>query len=320
MRSTISKRLRMMVVMVSFPFLLLHAQPIRITATLDSTNYLIGDWIRIQISAAHSGNTKMLWNYPQMIRSENFEKLSESAIDSIQQKDFLTENKIITVTTFDTGVLSIPPIICYFQQNGSTDSAITAALSVYVSTVKTDTSAAARSIKPPFEIPVPGRSVWWYVIPLVSFVIIALAGWYFLVEKRSRRKLIITKPGDLRLPHEKAFDSIRELEELKPWEQNQVKDYYVKITQVLREYIETGLDLPALENTTQEIIASLQSRSLDKGLLQQLNYDLSMADLVKFAKEQPTAPDHLQILKTVKEFVEKTHPSIQLPVQEGSPA
>lgn len=309
----------MSLMMILASFMRVHAQPMRITATLDSTNYLIGEWIRIRISAEHAFNTKMLWNYPLMINSQHFEKLSESAIDSIQQKDFLTENRIITITTFDTGVLSIPPLTCYFRQGDITDSVVTGALSVYVSSVSIDTTTA-RAIKPPFEIPATGRSMWWFIIPLLSIVLIALAGWYLVVEKGKKGQVVIQVVEDRRLPHERAFDNIRVLEEQKPWEQNEVKAYYIRITQILREYIETGLGLPALENTTWEIIASLKKSMLEESLLQQLNHDLLIADLVKFAKEQPTVTDHLHILKTVKEFVEKTRPTHPLPVQEGSTA
>jgi len=294
--------------MVLSSFFGLYAQEVRVSATLDSANYLVGDWMRLQLSVEHPYNIHVLWNYPVMINAENFEKISESGIDSIQQNDFLIENKIVTITTFDTGVLVIPPIECYFQRNGETDTAVTAPLSVYISIVAVDTLASFRPIKPPFTIAMADRKWWLYGIPIITLLLIGGGYWYYLKEKRGKVKPIIQEHVDLRLPHEKALDRINELEHTKPWEQNQVKEYYVELTKILREYIETGLHLPALENTTKEIIAELREKSMDENLLRQLHNDLSMADLVKFAKVQPAAAHHLHILETAKVFVEKTKP------------
>ncbi|MBK9731358.1 MAG: hypothetical protein IPO83_08730 [Chitinophagaceae bacterium] len=298
------------------PCLLLQSQSIRITATLDSTNYPVGDWINIQLSAEHSYNTKMLWNIPVMINSVHFEKLSESAIDSIQQKDFLTENRTITVTSFDTGVLLIPPIASYFLENGITDTVITEPLSVYITSVAVDTTATVRLIKPPFSIATAKPNLLWYLIPLLFLLILIIAGWYFLKEKKRKTVHSALQDMDTRLPHEKADDLLRKLEMDKPWEHKRIKQFYVEITQILREYMEAGLGLPALENTTHEIITSLRKKSIDENLLQQLNENLHVADLVKFAKAEPAETVHLHMLDTVKEFVQKTKPATLSTVQE----
>lgn len=282
-------------------------QQVRITATLDSVNYPVGDWIRIQLSAEHPFGTKILWNRPLVIHSPHFEKLNESGIDSIRQNDFLSENKIITVTSFDTGVLQIPPITCYYQQGEITDSIATVALAVYISSVAIDT-AVAKPIKPPYEVVTPNENYRWYLLPVLSLIVIAIAGWYFLRKKTVGIPDELNENVDLRLPHQKAMDHLAMLEKNKPWENGDVKAYYMRITQILREYIETGLQLPALESTTHELMNVLKMQHFENRLLQQLQDDLRQADLVKFAKEQPGAAAHLHILNTVKNFVAQTIP------------
>ena len=82
----------------------------------------------------------------------------------------------------------------------------------------------------------------------------------------------------------------------------------------MRAYIEHGLGLPALENTTQEMMRLLRKESLppDEDLFQQMRKDLEMADLVKFAKFQPATADHLRIINTVKTFILKTGSAVQV--------
>lgn len=303
--------------MIMAPLLLLHAQSIRITATLDSTNYRVGDWIRIQLSAEHPFETKMRWERPVQINAPGFEKLAESAIDSIKQNGFLTERKMITITTFDTGVWQIPPITCYYMQHGVMDSASSDPLSVYVSAVAIDTTAAARPIKGIFSIGAAGQNIAWYLLPFLILIIIASVTWFYVNQKRKINQHRSQHKADTRLPHEKAYDNLLVLEQKKPWEHDLVKEYYVQVTQILREYIETGLELPALENTTQELLASLRKKSLDEKLIMQLSDDLNLADLVKFAKVQPATSSHLQILHTVKDFIQKTKPVNHAPAPEG---
>lgn len=305
------------VVMIMAPLLFLHAQSIRITATLDSTNYRVGDWIRIQLSAEHPFETKMRWNRPVVIDAPGFEKLAESAIDSIEHNDFLTERKMITVTTFDTGVRQIPPITCYYEQKGVIDSALSNPLSVYIAAVAIDTAAAARPLKGIFTIAATGQSIAWYLLPFLLLILIALAAWNYFHQKTKLNKHQSQPEADTRLPHEKAYDLLMSLELEKPWEHDLVKEYYVQVTQILREYIETGLELPALENTTQELLVSLRKKSLDEKLILQLSDDLNLADLVKFAKVQPATASHLRILHTVKDFIQKTTPVTHLPAPEG---
>src|SRR6187455_2942020 len=91
------------------PGVRLNAQQVRVSASVDSINYLIGDPIAVHISVQHPFNTTVLWQPVTESDSEKiFEKLSESKVDSIVQQDFLSENKTVTFITFDTGLLRIP--------------------------------------------------------------------------------------------------------------------------------------------------------------------------------------------------------------------
>lgn len=293
-----------------------YAQPVRMTATLDAAYYRPGDRILIGLSAEHGRDVEVLWNIPAEIKSTVFEKLSESAIDSIQHHDFLTEIKTITVMAFDTGVWQIPAITTYYRSDGSTDSVITAPIQIYIAAVAVDTAAAPRQIKPPYDFSDPAPNNWWYLVPAASLLIIMSVAFFFYRSKMRNRNNQQLLPADHRLPHEKAMDRIMEIEHSKMWEQH-VKEFYVQLTLVLREYIEKGLKLPALENTSQDLLRLLRKAGVDDGLLQQLSRDLALADLVKFAKAEPAGQDHLQIIEHAKIFVEKTKP-VALPVKEGT--
>ena len=85
--------------------------------------------------------------------------------------------------------------------------------------------------------------------------------------------------------------ALRELEQLreeKPWVNKQVKLYYIRLTEILRIYIERRYHIMALEQTTDEILASPEKiRTARINSLKSLASILKLADLVKFAKVIP---------------------------------
>src|SRR6185295_6296431 len=90
----------------SLLFLLLHSisffaqsQNIHATANLDSSEYRIGDPIAVIVGVDHPYGVEINWTQNTPVPG-NFEKLSESPVDSIRQNSFLTAKKIITLTTF----------------------------------------------------------------------------------------------------------------------------------------------------------------------------------------------------------------------------
>lgn len=292
----------------------LHAQQVRISASLDSTNYLIGDWIQVHISVQHPFNTEILWGNPVLVDAGKLQKISESKVDTIAQRDFLSENKTFTLTTFDTGLIHIPSFTCYYRQDERTDSVATAIQTILVSAVPIDTGKSFHPIKPVLTIAEKKSRTWLYAIGGTTLVFIALLFWYYQKKGKKKAGAVEQTITDTRLPHEKALDDLYALEN-DLTEKNDVKQYYVRITKILREYIENGMKIPALENTTQEIIRSLKKKLKEEALLVQLNADLQLADLVKFAKAAPSKEDHFRILQTSRAFIEKTKPVISVPAQ-----
>ena len=73
------------------------------------------------------------------------------------------------------------------------------------------------------------------------------------------------------------------------------EEYYSELTEIVRGYIERELKVPALENTTDEVLAMIKdfknadSIETSKETIKKLKDLLQEADLVKFAKSKPLA-------------------------------
>jgi hypothetical protein len=90
-------------------------------------------------------------------------------------------------------------------------------------------------------------------------------------------------------------------------EAGKIKEFYERISSILRHYIEHRFDLRAPERTTEEFLAELKYTEVlsvsDKESLEEF---LTHCDLVKFAKHSPATEQIQQTFDLVKDFIEKT--------------
>ena len=90
------------------------------------------------------------------------------------------------------------------------------------------------------------------------------------------------------------------------WQQGQVKTYYSRLTDIMREYIENRYDIQALELTTDEILEKIEKVNVHDELLDKLKSMLQTADMVKFAKAKPAVEQHTGNMENAHKFVVKT--------------
>ena len=112
--------------------------------------------------------------------------------------------------------------------------------------------------------------------------------------------------------------ALRELDRIKGaklWQQGKTKHYYSEVTDTLRRYIEGRFEIPAMEQTTAEILQSFRYRRdlLTGKSFANLEQTLTLADLVKFAKYEPLPDDNSLALLNAYFFVNDTRPEERPP-------
>ena len=128
---------------------------------------------------------------------------------------------------------------------------------------------------------------------LAALAIIGFWIYWFVIRKQKTED---DEPTYRALPpYEEAIYKLNELDEKLLWQNNKVKEYYSELTEIVRGYIERELKVPALENTTDEVLAMIKdfknadSIETSKETIKKLKDLLQEADLVKFAKSKPLA-------------------------------
>ena len=107
------------------------------------------------------------------------------------------------------------------------------------------------------------------------------------------------------MPHQKAMKEIEAIKADKMVMSENQKEYYTKLTDTLRKYIEERYGFRAMEMTSSEIIDRL-TETQDSQALDELRLLFNTADLVKFAKYSTLINENDMNLVNAIEFINKT--------------
>ena len=273
-----------------------YAQNNSAVATLDKANIPIGEQTVLHISVHVPSNISVA--FPKLADS-----IGKIKIVGAAKTDSLTDtknasSKIITqsftLTAFDPGTYIIPP----FEFHTNTGYFRTNAITLKVNAVLVDTTKAFYDIKQPFLV---NYTFWdwlrdhWIWVLLSVFLLIVLAMAAFYLNSRLKHPLIIKAPPVLTAA-QLAFKKLNELRDKKLWQQGKVKAYYIELTDIIRDYLESIYKIQAHEQTSDEIFVSLHQHQLPEGAIDILKKILPLADLVKFAKLEPTSTVNEQCL------------------------
>jgi hypothetical protein len=107
------------------------------------------------------------------------------------------------------------------------------------------------------------------------------------------------------LPHQKAMKEIEQIKADKMVSSENQKEYYTKLTDTLRKYIEERYGFSAMEMTSSEIIERLMATG-DQQSLDELRQLFLTADLVKFAKYSTMINENDANLVNAIDFINQT--------------
>jgi hypothetical protein len=285
------------------------AQQIKVSASLERDSIWLGDQIKMILVAEYPIGTSL--SFPELKDSlgNGVEVLSRSARDSSKIGDNLLQmRQSFVITAFDSGPHPIAPFLFAQRSGMSTDSIRSNALWLFVKVPNVDLKKGFADIKKPYEAPITFKEVapWILgVILLASFIFLIL----YAINRRRKNIPLFSMPVKPKLPpHVVALSELDKLKEEQLWQHDKVKDYYTRLTDIVRVYLEERYEVPAMEQTTQEILAEFKGESSEiKGkLFAGLQKTLETSDLVKFAKYTPLADENHFVLVNAYTLVEET--------------
>ncbi len=283
-----------------------YSQHIKLQTSIDTNNILIGDQINYSIKLFPDNNEKTI--LPLINDSlGKFLVVSKSKIDTlIENKKKVLSQKII-LTSFDSGLYIIPELEFGFISGTDTTFFKSNAFSVKISSVPVDTSKPIKDIKPIMDLPFAFMDYLWYIIIGLTIIALVFFGYYLL--KKWKPKVKEELPYDPKIPaHVKALKDLNELERQKLWQKGYIKEYYSRLSDIIRLYLERRFAFLAMESTTNEILSYFTQFISSSEITKQLKILLEQSDLVKFAKLIPSPEENSNMLDYARNIVQSTVP------------
>lgn len=280
---------------VIFSFLLLlpalftHAQKTVIKAIADKNKILIGEPILLTLEADIPENETIRFFVIDTI--PHFEILEKQKTDTSDTEEGTLLRQVIRITSFDSGRQVIPPFV--YAEGIATDS-------IPVEVVFTEgfnPDQDYHDIKDILEVyPEKKKDKWWWWYVIGGGVLLIALLLYFLFRKK---KPVVQVAAPAISPYEEAM---KEMEKLLS-QRMEHKEYYSKLVDIFRLYVEKKKGIHSLQKTTDDLVVQLKTIAVSKDLFEQLSQSLRLADFVKFAKYVPSDDDNRNTFEIIKRTI-----------------
>ena len=286
---------------------------VTVVAAIDSIEMLIGQQVHVTVTATMKEGAKA--EFPvfkptqQIIPGVEVLKSTEIGVKG-KENGFVDRQVVYTLTSFDDTLYYLPPFVV--KVDGKPYESKSLALKVIG--IEVDTTHVEKFFGPkdvqdnPFQ-----WSEWALLFWLSVLMLVLLAVGYYLFVRLKSGKPIITRIRIVKrlLPHQKAMKEIEQIKADKMQNQENPKEYYTRLTDTLRKYIEDRYGFNAMEMTSSEIIARLEqaltgdTQTADT-MKQELRQLFTTADLVKFAKYSTMINENDANLVSAIDFINQT--------------
>ena len=295
----------------------IFAQQITVKASIDSTLILIGKQSHLSFEVAQPKGVMV--QFPLFVDTlmTGINIVGKPKMDTVNLGyNRIQVKQVYTITSFDSALYYIPP----YKIIAGKDTFKSNALSLKVITYNVDTTKQTiydikKVYAPPFD-----WGSFFGILLIVALILIVLLVAAYVIWKYILKKPIpfIEKEQPLLLPHQIALNELNKISEQKLWQHGREKEFYTKLTGIIREYMEARFNILALEMTSAEILEESKIIQTEySAAYDSLKKLLQIGDLVKFAKWHPLAEENELSLNICYLFVNQTKMEEETPLAES---
>lgn len=281
------------------------SDPVAVNVFVDRPQVRVGDLVKYTISVNALTNIDVAM--PDF--AENLAPIQSLLIHDWENlpDETLPGGRVVKKQTYEletylTGVYEIPPAKVDFVINGNTNTLYSSALCVeVVSIAKEGEMNDIRDVKGVVELLLKEKNRTKVIIVLASLAAVALV---LLLCLRRKKEKAAPPPVPA---HVKAFAALEALLAEGLLEKELYKEYFSRLSLVLRTYIEDRFEIRAPELTTEEFLAVLrQDPKFSYEQREMLRSFLGECDMIKFAKGETSAELAKEATDNIKNFIEQT--------------
>lgn len=295
-------KLKYIFILLSFIFEVSLLQAQEASMSLSPNQIMIGDHMELELKFKNKGFSNTLFPIINDTSMGNFRLVELFKVDTFFSGNDVVIAHTYKITCFEDSIQTFPSLVF---RNGPSDIYTTNPIAITVNSPNIDSAQDIKPIKDIILLPLSKDEVFSYLF--VSFILLALVLLlYFGYIKYIRRENLFDRKKPEDPPHVEALKALKQVETENLWQMGMVKEYYDRISDILRAYIEKRFGIMALEQTTNQLLISMNEIQLPEYIIQDVDEILTKSDLAKFAKELHAGELHLAIIKMAYKFIQST--------------
>ena len=294
------------VLFTGFLFFIVSAYTQSASSTIDRNKILLGEQVNLQLKAEDI-NTRMFFlqdwfSIPDSI--SHIQVVKRSAIDTINVGGVTTFTQMLTITSFDSGKWKLGPLQLIMQDRTTGNQTVLQTDSVVLEVLPVDVSNMQNyhDVKDILDVEVK-PNYWLYVAIAASAIVLIILIW-LMVKDSKKKKVELPKPAYKGTPLEHALQQIKELEGEDLPAKQQVKLFYTRLSEILRNYFNDRFNVHSSHATSDELMVLLSVYLQDEKYRTEFYQLLRLSDAVKFAKYIPSTEQNEKAVKTAIETLQ----------------
>jgi hypothetical protein len=301
----------------------LSAQRASVQATVQPTEIMIGEQALINLKVITPKDKTIQFPVYEKELIPGIEVIAMLSPDTTIENNVMTLNFKYVVTSFDSTLYHVPSIPVF----DGTDTLFSNSFGLKVTSPQLTDSTLAylerinkgetdsidfnqlqlNDIKTVRKAPFVWTDYLWVLwIVLGIMLFLAVIGVVIYMVLKKKRKGYFFNPPVVLPAHVRAVRELDKLKEEKIWQQGREKEFYSKLTDILRSYIYEREGIKAMEMTSGEILNEVRKVSDVDSVYDNLKQILSTSDLVKFAKYRPYPDENDLSMVNAYFFVNQT--------------
>jgi hypothetical protein len=138
---------------------------------------------------------------------------------------------------------------------------------------------------------------------IIILAVLAVAAFVYFRKKKEEKQKPCLQPKPAEIIAGEALNALREMRLI---EKGLIKEYYIRLSDILRTYIENRYRVFAMDRTTWELFQEMKSKRIERQHVDKINNFLEDCDMVKFAKYTPDRKEIEEIYKSAEEIISLT--------------
>jgi hypothetical protein len=283
-------------------------------AHVDKNETTIGDKIKLGIRVKFTGDISI--QFPEFNQQLGVFTVKETNVaegTKSEEGGYSTVERSYVLSSYEIGSQTIPPLKIKYKGKQGDGEVVTNEIPVDIKGVlkEGEISGDIKDILSPVDVPISFKRL----IPWVcaGFGVFSLSGIiYWLIRKRKRGQERQGQKFTKRAPHEVAYELLERLSKEDLIAKGLIKEYYYRITDILRHYIEGRFGLLAPERTTEEFLIEMAHANTLENIHKLLIQDfLERCDMVKYAKYGPSKMEIEEAYDAAKRLIDETRERLE---------